>query len=155
MDRCMVYTRVRLFLHIRPFIPSFLFLSNFHTLKFFFTLFSGTVRLRRLKHGTHMDNGQMYLVYQNQAAPTYLSLYSFIFLSFHFSNKKIFRHTFLWNCEAWKVETCYTHGKWVDVSCVLESCCCSYLSLYFFIFLSLQFSDIKNFRHTFLRNYEA
>ena len=40
----------------------------------------------------------------------------------------------------------------MDVSCVPESCCCSYLSLYFFIFLSLQFSNIKNFRHTFLRN---
>ena len=31
----------------------------------------------------------------------------------------------------------------------------AYLFLYFFIFLSLQFSNIKIFRHTFLRNYEA
>ena len=31
----------------------------------------------------------------------------------------------------------------------------AYLSLYFFIFLSLQFSNIKIFYHTFLRNCEA
>ena len=32
----------------------------------FVTLFSGTVRLRRLKLGTHMDSGQMCRVYWNQ-----------------------------------------------------------------------------------------
>ena len=31
----------------------------------------------------------------------------------------------------------------------------AYLSFYFFIFLSLQFLNIKIFRHHFLRNYEA
>ena len=31
----------------------------------------------------------------------------------------------------------------------------AYSSLYFFIFLSLQFSNIKIFRHTFYRNCEA
>ena len=31
----------------------------------------------------------------------------------------------------------------------------AYLSLYFFIFLSLQFSSFKNFCHIFLRNFEA
>ena len=51
-----------------PFISSFFFLSNFQTLKFFVTLFSGTVRPRRLKLGTHVDSGQMYRVYRNQAA---------------------------------------------------------------------------------------
>ena len=43
------------------------FLSNFQTLKFFVTLFSGTVRPRRLKLGKHMDSGQMYRVYQAAA----------------------------------------------------------------------------------------
>ena len=57
---------------IRPFIFSFFFLSNFQTLKIFETLFSGTVRPRRLKLGTHMDSGQMYGVYQNQAAAAYI-----------------------------------------------------------------------------------
>ena len=36
---------------------SFFFLSNFQTLKFFVTLFSGTVGPRRLKVGTHLDSG--------------------------------------------------------------------------------------------------
>ena len=48
---------------------------------FFVTFFSGTVRPRRLKLGTHVDSGQMYRVYRNQAAAAaYSSLYFFIFL---------------------------------------------------------------------------
>ena len=47
---------------------SFFFLSNFQTLKVFLTLFSGTVRPRRLKLYTHVDNGRMYPVYRNHAA---------------------------------------------------------------------------------------
>ena len=86
---------------IRPFIfCSFFFFSNFQTLKNFVTLFSGTVRSRRLKLGTRMDSRQMYRVYRNQAAAAYSSLYFFIFLSLEFSNIEIFRHTFLRNCEA-------------------------------------------------------
>ena len=53
---------------------------TFQTLEFFVTLFSGTVRPRGLKLGTHVDSGQMYRVYQNQAAAAYSSLY------FSFSN---------------------------------------------------------------------
>ena len=137
-----MYTRIRLLLHIRSFISSFFFLSNFQTLKFFVTFFSGTVRPRRLKLGTHVDSGQMYHIYWNQAAAAYLSLYFFIFLSLQFSNIKIFRHTFLRNCKAWKVETWYTHGQWADVSCLPESgCCCLFVHL----FLHFSFSPI--FKH--------
>ena len=75
--------------HICPFIFSFFFLSNFETLKIFVTLFSGTVRPRRLKLCTHMDSGQMYPVYRNQAAAAYLSLHSFFFLS-NFQTLKVF-----------------------------------------------------------------
>ena len=100
MGGYIVYTGIRLLLLICPFIYSFFFLSYFQTLKFFVTLFSGTVRHRRLKQGTHMDSGQMYHVYRNQAAVAYLSLYLFIFLSLQFSNNKSFRHTFLRNAEA-------------------------------------------------------
>ena len=82
---------------ICPFF-SFFFLSNFQTLKFFVTLFSRTVRPRRLKLGTHVDSGQMYVVYRNQASPAYSSLYFFIFHSLQFSNMKIFHHTFFRNC---------------------------------------------------------
>ena len=96
---CILYTGIRLLLLIHPIISSFVFLSNYQTLKIFVTFFSGTVRSRRLKLGTHVDSGQMYRVYRNQAA-AYLSLYFFIFLSLQFSNIKIFRHTVLTNCEA-------------------------------------------------------
>ena len=76
-----MYTRIRVLLHIQPFISSVFFLSNFQTLKFFVTLFSGTMGPRSLKLGTHMDSGQMYRVYRNQAAASYSSLYlSFVFL---------------------------------------------------------------------------
>ena len=69
---------------IHPFISSFFFLFNFQTLKFFVILFSGTVRLRRLKLGTHVDSGQMYCVYRNQAAAAICPFISpFCFLS-HF-----------------------------------------------------------------------
>ena len=63
MGGCIAYTGIRLLLLIRPFISSFFFLSNFETLKFFVTLFSGTVRTRRLKLGIHVDNGWLYRVY--------------------------------------------------------------------------------------------
>ena len=62
----------------------FILLSNFQTVKFFVTFFSGTVRPRRLKLGTHMDSGQLYRVYRNQAAAAYSSLY--------FSFSLIFKH---------------------------------------------------------------
>ena len=78
----------------------FFFLSNFQTCKFFVTFFSGTVRSNGLKLGTHMNSGQMYGVYRNQAAAAYSSIYFFIFLSLLFSNIKIFCHLFLRNCEA-------------------------------------------------------
>ena len=80
MDSGQMYTGIRLLVLFHPYISSFFFLSNFQT-KFFVTLFSGTVRPRRLKLGTHMDSGQMYRVYWNQAAGAYLSLY-FFFLFF-------------------------------------------------------------------------
>ena len=99
VGRCIIYTRISLLLHIHPFISSFFFLSNFQTLKFFVTLFSGTVRPRRLKLLTHVDSGQMYLVYWNQAAAAYSSFYFFIFLSLQLSNIKFFCHIFLRNCE--------------------------------------------------------
>ena len=77
--KCIVYNGISLLLLICPFISSFFFLSNFQTLKFFATLFSGTVRPRRLKLGKHVDSGQMYRVYWNQAAASYSYLYFFIF----------------------------------------------------------------------------
>ena len=82
----MVYTGIKLLL-ICPFISSFFFLSNFQTLTFFITLFSGTVRPGRLKLGTRVDSGQLYRVYQNKAAAA-TTLYSVFFLS-NFQTLKI------------------------------------------------------------------
>ena len=92
--RCIVCTGIRLLLLIH----SFIFLSlQFSTLKFFVILFSGTVRPRRLKLDTHVDSGQMYRVYRNQAAAAYSSIYFFI-LSLQFTNIKNSCHIFLRNC---------------------------------------------------------
>ena len=128
------------------FISSFFFLSNFQTLKIFVTLFSGTVRHRRLKLGTHVDSWQMYRVYRNQAAALIRPF--FIFLSLQFSNIKNFCHTFLRNCEAYKVETCYTCGQWVDASCIPRSAAGSaYSSLYFSFFFLSNFQTLEFLSH--------
>ena len=76
---------------------SFLYFLFFLSLQFsniniFVTLFSGTVRPRRLKLGTHVDSGQMYCVYRTQAATVYLSLYFFIFFSPIFKHLKFSSH---------------------------------------------------------------
>ena len=77
----------------------FIFLSlQFSNIRILVTLFSLTVRPRRLKLGTHVDSWQMYGVYGNQAAAAHSSLYFFILLSLQFSKK--IRHTFLRNCKA-------------------------------------------------------
>ena len=68
----------------------FIFLSlQFSNINIFVTLFSGAVRPTKLIFGTHVHNGLMYCVYQNQTAAAYSTLY-FIFLSLQFSNIKIF-----------------------------------------------------------------
>ena len=100
----MVFTGIRLLLLIHLFIFSFIFLSNFHTLQFFITLFWRTVRSWRLKLGTHMDTGQMYRVYRNHAAAAYLSLSFFIFLSLQFSNNNIFVILFSGTVRPWMLK---------------------------------------------------
>ena len=114
----MVYTRIRLLLLISPFIFYFFFVQ-YSSIKIFVTLFSGTARPRRLKLGAHVANGWMCRVYQSQAAAAYLSLYFFIFLSFQFSNIKMFLSHLsqeLWGLD-W-VETLYPRGQWVVESCM-------------------------------------
>ena len=72
------------------FVHLLFFFSNIQILKIFVTLFSGTVRPRRLKLGTHMDIGWMNRVYPNQAAAAYLFL-----LIFNFSFSPIFKHYYV------------------------------------------------------------
>ena len=80
-------------------------------------------------------------------------VFVFMFESFFFW--KNFIHTFLRDYKAYKVETWYTRGQWVDVSCIPESgCSCLFIPL----FLQFSFPPIfkhYSFRHTFLRNCEA
>ena len=117
-----------------------------------FILFSENMRPRRSKLGTHVDSGQLYHVYLNQAAVAYLSLSSFFFLS-NFQTLKFFITLFSGTVRPRKMETWYIHGQWADVSCIRNQAAAAYLSLLISsFFLSLQFSNIKIFHHTFLRN---
>ena len=134
-------TGFRLLLLIRPFISLFLFLQ-FSTLKFLVTLFSGTVRPRKLKLGTHVDSGQMYHVYRNQAA-AYLSLYFFFSLSPIF-NIEILVTLFSGTVRPRRLKL-GTHVDSGQMYHVYRNQAAAYLSLYFFIFLSLQFSTLKFF----------
>ena len=81
----------------------FIFLSlQFSTLNVFVTLFSGTMRPRRLKIGTHVDSGQMYYVYPIPESGC-CCLFITLFLHFSFSpvfSIKMFHHSFLRNNEA-------------------------------------------------------
>ena len=125
---------------ICPFISSFFFLSNFQTLKFFVTLSSRTVRPRRLKLGTYVGSGQWADVWCIPKSGCCLFVPLFLhFLSLQFSNIKIFCHTFIRNCESYKVETWYTCGQWVAVLCIPESgCCCIFVPLFcIFIFSNI------------------
>ena len=98
-------------------------------------LFSGTVKGTKLKLGTHVDSGWMYRVYRNQTVAAYSFPYSF-FLSLQFSNIKNFRRTSFRNCDAYKAETWYTRGQWMDVSPMPNQAAATYLSFissYFFL----------------------
>ena len=66
----------------------YFFFFQYSNIKVFVTLFSGTVRPRKLKLGAHMDSRWLYRVYQNQAAA---AAYLFLFV-FHFSFSPIFKH---------------------------------------------------------------
>ena len=118
---------------------------TFQTLEYFVTLFSGTVRPRRLKLGTHVGSGQMYHVYWSQAAAAYSSLYFFIFLSLQFSTLKFFITLFSGTVRprSLKIGTHVDSGQMYQV--YQNQAAATYSSLYFFIFLSLQFSTLKFF----------
>ena len=127
----------------------FIFLSlQFSKIKIFVTLFSGTVRPRRLKLGTHVDSGQMYSVYRNQAAAAaaYSSLYFFVFLS-NFQTLKYFLILFSGTVKPGRL-ILGTHVDSGQMYCVYRNqAAAAYSSLYFFIFLSLQFSNITIFMY--------
>ena len=113
-------------------------------IRIFVTLFSGTVRPRRLKLGTHVDSGQLYPVYQNQAAAAYSSLYC-MFFSLQFSTLKFFV-TFSSGTvrpRKLKLSTHVNCGQMYHV--YRNQAAAAYSSFYLIIFLSLQFSTLKYF----------
>ena len=144
VGRCMVYTGIRLLLPIHPFSSSFFFLSNFQTLKCFVTLFSGTLRPRRLKLGTHVDSGQMYRVYRNQAAASYMSLYfSFSFFS-NFQRLKFFVTFFSGTVRLRRLKLCTHLGRcimYTGIRLLLLLLICPF----FFIFFLSSFQTLKFF----------
>ena len=150
-----MWTGIWLLLLIRPFISSVFFLSNFQTLKTFFALFFGTLWPIKLKLDTHVDNRWMYRVYCNQAAASYLYLISLFFFLSNFQKLKSFVTLSSGTVRPRK----FKFGTLVDKGWMYHvyqnQAAFAYFSHYFFIFLSLQLSNINIFRHTFLRNCEA
>ena len=154
VGRCIMYNRFRQLLLIHPFIFSFFLSLQFSNIKIFVTLFSGTVRPRRLKLGTNVDSGLMYRLYRNQAA-AYSSLYFFIFLSLQFSTLKFLVTLFSGTMRPRRLKF-GTHLDSGQVYHVYQiQAAAAHSSHYFIIFLSVQLSNIKNFRHIFLRNCEV
>ena len=145
VGRCIVYTRIRLLLLICHFI-SFFFLSNFQTLQVFVTFFRNCEALKVETWYTHGQWADVSCIPESGCCCIFVPL--FIFLSLQFSNIKIFRHIFLRNCEALKVETWYTCGQWADVSCILESgYCCIFVPLFLhFSFSQFSFFYFSNFQ---------
>ena len=115
-----MYTGIWLLLLMHPFIFSF----QFSNIKIFITLFSGTARPRRLKFGTHMDNGWMYRVYRKLLL-IHLFIFAFFFLS--------------------RPRTWYTRGQWVDVWCIPYSAVAAYLFPISLVFFLSNFQTLKIF----------
>ena len=153
MGRCIVYTRIRLLLLICPFISSFFFLSNFQTLKFFVTLFSGTVRPRSLKLGTPWTVGRC-IVYTG----IWLLLLIHPFISSVF---------FLSNFQTLKISVAIFSGTvrpvklihvWTLGGCIVYTAIrllLSFLALISLFFFLSNVQKLKKNCHTFLRNCEA
>ena len=152
VGRCILYTGIRLLLLIHRFISSVFFLSNFQTLKILVALFSGTVKPIKLKLDTHLDNWWMYRVYCIYIV--YLSHISLFFFLSNVQKLKNFVTVFSGTVRPrkFKLGTLVDSGWMYHV--YQNQAAAAYLSLYFFIFLSLQLSNIYIFV-TFLRNCEA
>ena len=94
----------------------------------------------------------MYRVYRNQAAAAYLSLYYFIFFLSNFQTLKFFITLLSVTVRPRRLKLgIHVDSGWM-YPVYQNQVAAAYLSLHFFFF---QYSNIKNFRHTFLRNCEA
>ena len=92
----------------------------------------------------------MYPVYRNKAAAAFLSLYSVFFLS-NFQTLKIFVTLFSGTVRPRSLRLgAHMDNGWI-YGVYRNQAAAAYLSFCFFIFLFVQFSNIKIFRYTFLR----
>ena len=91
---------------------------QYSSIENFVTLFSGTVRPRRLKLGAHV--GECIVYTRIRLLVLFCPFISSFFFLSNYQTLKCFCHTFLRNCEALKVETLYPRGQWVDESCILK-----------------------------------
>ena len=90
---------------------------------------------RRSRFGTHVDSGQMYHVYRNQAAGAYSSLYFFIFLS-NFQTSTFSSHFSqeLWDLEDWNLAHTWTVDKCIVYNVFrLLLFICPFVSSFFFL----------------------
>ena len=101
------------------------------------------MRSRRLKLGTRMDSGQMYLVYRNQAAVLIRRFISSFFFLSNYQTLKIFI-TFVSGTvrsRRLKLDTHVGRGQMYRV--YWDQAADAYLSLYFFIFFLSNFQTLK------------
>ena len=99
-----------------------------------------------------MDSGQMYRVYRNQAAAAYLSVNFFIFFLSNFQTLKLCVTLLSGTMRPRRLKLGTQVDSWWMYRVFRNQAASAFLSVYFFF---LQYSNIKNFCHTFLRNYEA
>ena len=92
-----------------------------------------------MKLGTHVNSGQVYHVYQNQAAAAYSFLHFFIFLSLQFSTLKFFvtLSSGTMKPRRLKIGTKVDSGQMYHV--YQNQAVSAYSSLYFFIFFLSNF----------------
>ena len=180
MGGSIVYTRIRLLLLISFFISSFFFLSNFQTLEFLshfsqelWILESGNLVHTWASSRENVSSNIFDQVWLKPACPATEASYNLetldiasihIILSKQRTTKVLIR---LRGCAGWSAPLLFVYGirhifAWpgpheqrIDVSWIPPSSCCCCLFIHFLIFFSLQFSKIKNFLQTFLRNCEA
>ena len=144
-----MWKRTRFLLLILLLISSFFFLSLHFSFSPIFkyqkipSLFSQDLRGTQSWNLVHTWNSRlMYHVYLNRVAGVYLYLYFFNFLSLKVQNINFFVTFF---CEAYKVETWYTHGPRVYLLFTPITRSQNILvPLVFFFFLSLLLAKIKN-----------
>ena len=152
MGRCIMYTRIRLLLLIYPFISSFFFLSNFQHWNFSSHFSPELWGLEDWKL-VHLWTVGRYIMYIRIRMLLLIHPFvsTFCFLS-NFQHWNFFI-TLFWGTvrrRRLKLGTHIDSGQVYQVYWIQAAA--AYSSHYFFIFLSLQFSNIEIFCHTFLTN---